>query len=484
MPTVLVYPSTMSTDIHKFELVAGDVAYRGSGEVTGHLGWDNDRKSYRMSEHNGDLRVLTYTGSIGWFALEDAASKAASPATLTVLRERASDQSLQALGTLPNTSRPAALGKPGEQVYGVRFVGDRGYLVTFRRADPLYVLDLSNPADPKALGELTVAGFSDQLVPLAHDLLLGVGRDADDQGVVGGIKLALFDVADPAKPSQRASFVMGGTYSSSAADYSRHGLNLFMRGNVARIALPVNLAPPGPTFAPGGWQSGLARFEVDTAARTMREKPMVGASSGDGPRSPLAGTQPADRGPGLLPGCRGTERPHLVSQASTRGVQQHAVLRCRGGHEPPRSAARASSIASSCDGLKMDDKAGFVLRIETVINHPEEFRARRQVLRDGKRRIEWVALRKGRGASVLPPRDLAAGQRLFLRCPGSMVVYGGPGVQPIGATRRLLVLNFLAGNQAVAARESMRARRGPGAGFRWPASRVKAKACSALVGRR
>jgi hypothetical protein len=79
---------------------------------------------------------------------------------------------------------------------------------------------------------------------------------------------------------------MGGTYSSSAADYSRHGLNLFMRGNVARIALPVNLSPPGPTFAPGGWQSGLARFEVDTTARTMREKPMVGASSGDGPRSP------------------------------------------------------------------------------------------------------------------------------------------------------------------------------------------------------
>lgn len=285
-PAVLIYPTAMSTDIHKFALVAGNVAYRGSGEVTGHLGWDQDRKSYRMSEHNGDLRVLTYTGSIGWFALEDAASKAASPATLTVLRERASDQSLQALATLPNTSRPAALGKPGEQVYGVRFVGDRGYLVTFRRADPLYVLDLSNPADPKALGELTVAGFSDQLVPLANDLLLGVGRDADDQGVVGGIKLALFDVADPAKPSQRASFVMGGTYSSSAADYSRHGLNLFMRGNVARIALPVNLSPPGPIFAPGGWQAGLARFEVDTAARTMREKPMVGASSGDGQRSP------------------------------------------------------------------------------------------------------------------------------------------------------------------------------------------------------
>ena len=165
-------------------------------------------------------------------------------------------------------------------------MGDRAYLVTFRRADPLYVLDLSNPADPKAVGELTVAGFSEQLYPLANGLLLGVGRDADDKGVVGGIKLALFDVADPARPSQRASFVMGGMFSTSAADYSRHGLNLFMRGNVARIALPVNLAPPGPTFAPNGWQAGLARFEVDTDARTMRERPMVGAVNGNGERNP------------------------------------------------------------------------------------------------------------------------------------------------------------------------------------------------------
>ena len=286
MPTVLIYPQTMTTDIHKFALGAADVVYRGSGVVNGHLGWDQDRKSYRMSEHNGDLRVLTYTGSDGWFSIQDAASKPASPATLTVLRERASDQSLQPLATLPNTSRPAALGKAGEQVYAVRFVGDRAYLVTFRRADPLYVLDLSNPADPKAVGELTVAGFSEQLYPLANGLLLGVGRDADDKGVVGGIKLALFDVADPARPSQRASFVMGGMFSTSAADYSRHGLNLFMRGNVARIALPVNLAPPGPTFAPNGWQAGLARFEVDTDARTMRERPMVGAVNGNGERNP------------------------------------------------------------------------------------------------------------------------------------------------------------------------------------------------------
>ncbi len=278
----MIYPQSMSTDIHKFALGAGDVSYRGSGVVAGHLGWDYDRKSYRLSEHNGDLRVLTYTGSDGWFTLQDAGSKPASPALLTLLRERTSDQTLQTLATLPNSSRPALLGKEGEQVYAVRFAGERAYVVTFRRADPLYVLDLSNPADPKAVGELTVAGFSEQLYPLANGLLLGVGHDADDKGVVGGLKLALFDVADPAKPGQIASFVMGGPFSSSAADYSRHGLNLFMRGSVARVALPVQLAPPGPTFAPGGWLAGLARFEVDTAARTMRERPMVGGRNGNG----------------------------------------------------------------------------------------------------------------------------------------------------------------------------------------------------------
>ena len=281
-PTAMIYPQAMNTDIHKFALAAGDVSYRGSGVVAGHLGWDHDRKSYRLSEHNGDLRVLTYTGSDGWFTIQDSAMKPASPALLTVLRESASEASLQTLATLPNTSRPALLGKQGEQVYAVRFAGDRAYLVTFRRSDPLYVLDLSNPADPKTVGELTVAGFSEQLYPLANGLLLGVGHDADDTGLVSGLKLALFDVADPARPGQIASFVMGGPFSSSAADYSRHGLNLFMRGGVARVALPVLLAPPGPTFAPGGWLAGLARFEVDTAARTMREKPMVGGRNSEG----------------------------------------------------------------------------------------------------------------------------------------------------------------------------------------------------------
>lgn len=273
----LVYPGSIKTDIHKFAFAGGTVSYRGSGQVEGHLGWDPEKKSYRLSEHNGDLRVLSFSGEVGWLTTPDPAV-APSPARLSVLRERSSDQTLQTVATLPNTARPGLIGKAGEQVYAVRFVGDRGYVVTFRRTDPLYVLDLSNPADPKTVGELEVAGFSEYLFPLANGLLLGAGRDADSSGRVTGLKLALFDVGDPARPSQRASLTLGAAGSTSALDSSRHGLNMLVTGNTARIALPVNLT----TTAFGGWQSGLQRLEVDTAAGTMRSLGLLGASSNSG----------------------------------------------------------------------------------------------------------------------------------------------------------------------------------------------------------
>ncbi len=276
------YPSQMHTDIHKFALGNGassgtaSVSYRGSGSVDGNLGWDRDRTALRFSEHNGDLRVLTFTGSQGWFTLADASSVTASPATLTILRERSTDQSLQPVATLPNRARPAAIGKPGEQVYAVRFLGDRAYVVTFRRTDPLYVLDLSNPADPKTVGELDVAGFSEFLFPMPGGQLLGVGRDTDSAGRATGLKFALFDVNDPAHPSQRASLSLGAVGSTSALDSSRHGLNLLQVGDAARVALPVLLT--GSPYA--DYQHGLLKLEVDSAAGTLRSLGLAGGSSG------------------------------------------------------------------------------------------------------------------------------------------------------------------------------------------------------------
>ncbi len=268
---VQVFPPQMRTDIHKFALEGGTVAYRASGQVPGHLGWDRERKSFRLGEHNGDLRVLTFTGDNGWFGTPEATTQTAapSPATLSVLRENAG--ALQTVATLPNSRRPAAIGKPGEQVYAVRFAGAQAYVVTFRRTDPLYVLDLSDPTDPKTVGELEIAGFSDDLFPLPGGLLLGVGKDADANGRVLGLKVALFDVSNPAQPSERGTLVFGTTGSASALDFSRHGLNLLMSGSTARAALPVFL-----TSSPyAGWQRGLQRMEIDTAARTLSAKPLI-----------------------------------------------------------------------------------------------------------------------------------------------------------------------------------------------------------------
>ena len=264
---LIAYPAEMRTDIHKFALAGGDISYRASGEVTGHLGWNRDLNSYRFSESNGDLRVLTYTGSTGWWSANDAGSgRPPSPARLTVLRERGADQTLQTLATLPNANRPEPLGKAGEQVRAVRFIGNRGYVVTFRTIDPLYVLDLADPADPKVAGALEVPGFSDQLLPMADGLLLGVGHSVTDAGRVGGLKLSLFDVADPAHPRELSTYGVGSAGSYSAMDSSPHGVNWLVKDGVARVALPALV-----TVA--DWSvglQGLLRVEVNLAARTLR----------------------------------------------------------------------------------------------------------------------------------------------------------------------------------------------------------------------
>lgn len=282
MPTgAAPFPINSVTDIHKFSLGGAGGAvidYRGSGEVEGHLGWDTQRRSLRMSEFNGDLRVLTYTGQTGWFFAPDAVPTQpppASPATLTILRERASDRSLQVLGKLPNAQRPAAIGKPNEQVYGVRFVGNRGYVVTFRRTDPLYVLDLSNPADPRVAGELEVPGFSDYLFPITDALLLGVGKDADARGFATGVKVALYDVGNPAQPRELASHSFGHGGSMSGLDLSRQGINLFARSPGSRVALPLALTDSRRQYV----TRGLQKLEVDVAARSLRVKELINVPS-------------------------------------------------------------------------------------------------------------------------------------------------------------------------------------------------------------
>ena len=297
---LLQYAPQFATDIHKFSVAGMAINYQASGEVPGNLGWDVERKSYRMGEYNGDLRVLSFTGQTGWALPEDATSASApppSPATLTVLRQAASGPSLDAIATLPDSKHPEPLGQAGEQIYAVRFTGARGYLVTFRSVDPLYVLDLSVPSDPRVAGSLQVSGFSNYLLPLTDTLLFGVGHDVDATNHLGGVKLGLFDVSDPAQPKVLDTRTLGASSSQSGLDASSHGINWLQVGNVQRIGLPllVTAAPFDPSP-----QHGLQRIEVDTQAQTLALKAMLPAPSAPETYPSLAGDRSLQIGSKLV----------------------------------------------------------------------------------------------------------------------------------------------------------------------------------------
>ncbi len=180
---------TYTTSLHTFDITDPDRAdYVASGSVIGHL-----LNQFSMSEFDGYLRVATTAGNPWggpWLEEEGGAS---SESFVTVLSE--DDGALRPVGQV------GGLGE-GEQIFAVRFLGDRGYVVTFRQIDPLYTIDLSDPTNPTVDGELKIPGFSNYLHPLGDGLLMGVGMDGDDEGRISGAVVSLFDVSDPANPTQ------------------------------------------------------------------------------------------------------------------------------------------------------------------------------------------------------------------------------------------------------------------------------------------
>jgi uncharacterized secreted protein with C-terminal beta-propeller domain len=282
---IWVYPADIKTDIHKFSISGLTVQYKSSAEVKGHLGWAQDKKSYRMSEFGDDLRIITFTGELGWnFAptVDPTASQAvgvpASPATLTILRDTGAE--LKTIGTLPNSKRPDPIGLPNEQIYAVRFLGNKGFVVTFRRTDPLYVLDLSDATDPKTVGELKTPGFSNYLFPIGANLLFGVGQDASSTGRAQGVKVGLIDVSDLTNPNEIATRIIGKSGSASAVDGGAHGINFYTVNGITRVALPIRVNETPElygSFAPT-YQS-LFRFEVNALTKTLVDKtPIAGTA--------------------------------------------------------------------------------------------------------------------------------------------------------------------------------------------------------------
>ena len=196
--TPTVAPPDVTTQIHRFDISDPDhTHYRGSGSVSGYL-----LDQWSLSENDGVLRVVSTDAPAWWQTGKDSSS---SVTTLAL------DP-----GLLTRVGQVGGLGT-GERVYAVRFVGDVGYVVTFKQIDPLYTVDLSDPAHPRVLGELELPGFSAYLHPVGSDLLLGVGQYIE--GSVDGTQISLFDVANPAHPTQLARATLGSGYSEAEVDH-------------------------------------------------------------------------------------------------------------------------------------------------------------------------------------------------------------------------------------------------------------------------
>ncbi len=241
----IIYPQEITTEIHKFTFTDQGPEYRGSGIVDGHLGWEQDKKSFRMGEHDDVLRIATSLG-------DDWNATATTRLTLFRETEKTDTLALDEIARLPNKERPDAIGKPGERLYATRFMGDRAYLVTFRVTDPFYVIDLSDPNDPLIAGELEIPGYSDYLHPVNDNLMLGLGKDAvadttsefgDGRGAwYQGLKLALFDITDPSHPTELQSLSIGqrGTHSEALIDHKAFTW-LADDDGAAKLALPIKL---------------------------------------------------------------------------------------------------------------------------------------------------------------------------------------------------------------------------------------------------
>lgn len=249
-PRPRVAPSELTTEIHKFDITgSGPARHVASGRVRGHL-----LNQFSMSEHDGRLRVATTDGFPG--------SDGGAESLVTVLEDR--DGSLATVGEVGDLGR-------GERIYAVRFLGEVGYVVTFRQTDPLYTIDLSDPTRPRVVGELKIPGYSAYLHPVGEDLLLGVGQDATEEGRRLGAQISLFDVSVPAHPERLDQAALG--QGSTQAEFDHHAFLWWAPRGLA--VLPVQLFEGTPFTGAVGFSVGRGQGLAEVG-RVTHARPAVG----------------------------------------------------------------------------------------------------------------------------------------------------------------------------------------------------------------
>ncbi len=223
--------STEKTTINKFSLSDGKIAFAGQGVVPGHI-----LNQFSMDEYKGDLRIAT-TVERGW----DNTGIDQSKNNVYIL-----NSDMNVVGSIEGIA-------PGEKIYSARFMGDKGYMVTFKYVDPLFVLDLSNPSHPAILGKLKIPGYSDYMQPIDETHILGIGKDVNENfdiekvhspdavyyTAIGGVKMAIFDVSDVANPKEMYKTVIGSRGTDSIALTNHKALLFDISKNL--LVLPISI---------------------------------------------------------------------------------------------------------------------------------------------------------------------------------------------------------------------------------------------------
>ncbi len=267
------------TAIHKIAISNGKITYEGQGSVPGTV-----LNQFSMDENNGYFRIATTTRESwsGGMRMMASASAGKSETKMTALQTQQVDTAtvskiaavepantaptatvIRPMPISPPPAQPTSknniyvldsdmkiIGKledlaPGESIYSARFMGNRAYMVTFKKIDPLFVIDLKNPYEPKLLGKLKIPGYSDYLHPYDENHVIGLGKEAigaeeGDFAWYQGIKLALFDVSDPENPKEISKFNIGDRGTDS---YALHEHKAFLFDKEKKLlVIPITLA--------------------------------------------------------------------------------------------------------------------------------------------------------------------------------------------------------------------------------------------------
>ena len=179
--TVWNYYGKEVTTIRKVSYEKGELTAGPQCKLKGYI---ND--SFSIDEYKGYLRVVVTESNTN---------------SVYIL-----DEDLKETGSIKNLAKD-------ERIYSARLMGEVGYFVTFRETDPLFSVDLSDPKNPKIIGELKIPGFSDYLHPYGKNKLLGIGMNVDEDTLsTDGVKLTMFDISDPENVKEEQTYVIKNVY--------------------------------------------------------------------------------------------------------------------------------------------------------------------------------------------------------------------------------------------------------------------------------